>query len=371
MNGVASNWVDGETGKNVTSLPPAPTKVGRVLDRQIFTTSRLADFASRSELERQIGHSAPFWPEVVLKEMVDNALDACEAAGAAPRIKIEVDQDHIIVADNGGGISPETIDRIIDYNFKTSSNLAYRSPTRGAQGNALQTLLAMAHALTGHAGVTVIESRGIRHRITFSINPISREPVLDLERAEIHAAPGTRISVLLATTPDVHAALYNTASDFTWTNPHLTLSFVDTVSATSFDNEATDHGWQKWKPTNPTSAHWYDLGSLKTLIAAEVNWAQRGDSPQRPVRDFIADFRGLAGTGKRRQICEAISASRESLDTYFYRGDDAVNRLLKEMKAASKSVKPRDLGVIGEEHILASLGGDPVRRSGRGWRTRR
>ncbi len=51
MNDVARNWVEGETGKNVTSVPPAPTKVGRVLDRQIFTTSRLADFASRSELE--------------------------------------------------------------------------------------------------------------------------------------------------------------------------------------------------------------------------------------------------------------------------------------------------------------------------------
>ena len=43
MNDVARNWVEGETGKNVTSVPPAPTKVGRVLDRQIFTTSRLAD----------------------------------------------------------------------------------------------------------------------------------------------------------------------------------------------------------------------------------------------------------------------------------------------------------------------------------------
>ena len=359
MNDVARNWVEGETGKNVTSVPPAPTKVGRVLDRQIFTTSRLADFASRSELERQTGHSASFWPEVVLKETIDNALDACESAGVAPRIMIEVDQDHISVTDNGGGISPETLGRIIDYNFKTSSNAAYRSPTRGAQGNALQTLLAMAHALTGRPGVTVIESHGVRHRICFSIDPISREPRLDVERAEIPAAPGTMISMLLPTTPDVRVALHNIACDFTCTNPHLTVSFADMVSGTSFDNQATDQGWQKWKPTDPTSPHWYDLGSLKALIAAEVNLAQRSGSPQRPVRDFIADFRGLAGTGKRRQICEAISASRESLDTYFYRGDDGVNRLLKEMKAASKSVKPRDLGVIGKEHILASLGGDP------------
>ncbi len=215
MNDIARKWVDDGTGKNLTPVAPAPTMVGRVFDRQIFTTSRLADFASRSELERQTGHSAAFWPEVVLKETVDNALDACEAAGIAPRIKIKVDQNHISVADNGGEISRETIGRIIDYNFKTSSNAAYRSPTRGAQGNALQTLLAMEHALTGRPGVTVIESHGVGHRITFSIDPISREPKLDVERAEIPAAPGTMISVLLPTTSDVRDDLHNIACDFT------------------------------------------------------------------------------------------------------------------------------------------------------------
>ena len=120
MNGVARKWIEGG-----------------------FTTSRLADFASRSKLERQIGHSASFWAGSRTERTVDNALDACEAAGVAPRIRIEVDQDHISVTDNGGG-----------------------SPTRGAQGNALQTLLAMAHALTGRPGVTVIESLGVRHRIS-------------------------------------------------------------------------------------------------------------------------------------------------------------------------------------------------------------
>ena len=73
------------------------------------------------------------------------------------------------------------------------------------------------------------------------------------------------ISVLLPTTPDVRVDLHNIACDFTWTNPHLTVSFADMVSGTSFDNQAPDQGWQKWKPTDPTSPHWYDLGSLKAL----------------------------------------------------------------------------------------------------------
>ena len=95
------------------------------------------------------------------------------------------------------------------------------------------------------------------------------------------------------------------------------------------------------------------------MIAAEVNRAQRSGSPQRPVRKFVEDFRGLAGTQKRGRICGAINAWRESLDTYFAKGDDAIRRLLVEMKAQSNPVKPRDLGLLGEEHVLEVLGGDP------------
>ena len=47
-----------------------------LLDRTTFTTSRLLDFCSRKELIAQTGHRPEVWPLVVLKELVDNALDA-------------------------------------------------------------------------------------------------------------------------------------------------------------------------------------------------------------------------------------------------------------------------------------------------------
>jgi DNA topoisomerase VI subunit B len=173
-----------------------PTKVGTgVLHRSEFTTSRLAEFASKEELTRLIGHSPGDWPVAALKELVDNALDAAERAGVAPVIDIAVDGEKISVSDNGPGIATETIERTLDYAYRTSSNSAYVSPTRGQQGNALQTLLAMAHALTGKPGLTVIESRGVRHQITFDIDPISREPRLDHQRVSIPAAPGMKVTM--------------------------------------------------------------------------------------------------------------------------------------------------------------------------------
>jgi DNA topoisomerase VI subunit B len=117
------------------------------LSRHVFKTSRLAEFCSQKELVNQTGHAVEDWPLVDLKELIDNALDGAEESGIAPVIEISVSQDDIAVADNGPGIAPETVADIIDYTARVSSREAYVSPIRGAQGNALKTILAMPFAL--------------------------------------------------------------------------------------------------------------------------------------------------------------------------------------------------------------------------------
>ena len=54
------------------------------LTRVAFRVSRLMEFCTKRELQNQTGHSAYDWPLVVLKELMDNALDACEEAEVAP-----------------------------------------------------------------------------------------------------------------------------------------------------------------------------------------------------------------------------------------------------------------------------------------------
>jgi hypothetical protein len=49
----------------------------------------------------QTGHRPAQWPFVILKELVDNALDACEEAGIVPEITVTVDKTGITLADNG------------------------------------------------------------------------------------------------------------------------------------------------------------------------------------------------------------------------------------------------------------------------------
>jgi Histidine kinase-, DNA gyrase B-, and HSP90-like ATPase len=133
--------------------------VSAILQRATFRTSRLLDFASRKELVAQTGHQVDEWPYVIVKELVDNAIDACEESETAAEISITIDQDGIEVADNGPGISTETVKAILDFTVRVSSREAYISPTRGAQGNALKTLVAMPFVLSGDQGCLQIEAR--------------------------------------------------------------------------------------------------------------------------------------------------------------------------------------------------------------------
>ena len=168
------------------------------LTRKTFTVSRLAEFVSESELVKQIGHPVADWPLVILKELVDNALDEAEEAGVPPVITIGVTNHSIIVHDAiGRGIPPETVEKLTDYSARTSSRAAYASPTRGAQGNALQSLIAMPFALTKKDCETVvIEARGVEHRIAFATDRIRQTPKPIIERRASLVKNGTRLTVL-------------------------------------------------------------------------------------------------------------------------------------------------------------------------------
>ena len=167
------------------------------LKREVFATSRLLEFCSERELINQTGHAVGEWPLVVLKELVDNAIDAAEEACAAPVISVAVKDGKIVVTDNGPGIRSKVVRNILDYNVRVSSREAYVSPTRGAQGNALKTVIAMPLALNSADAETVIESQGVSHRIRFEVDPVRQEPRIEHHQTSTNVKTGTRITTPL------------------------------------------------------------------------------------------------------------------------------------------------------------------------------
>ena len=342
------------------------------LTRVAFRVSRLMEFCSERELVNQTGHAVWAWPLVLVKELFDNALDACEEDEVAPEIETIIDKDGTVtIIDNAGGFAVETIEAILDYGIRVSSREAYVSPTRGAQGNALKTILAMGYVLDREAdfgdkvnaeavGVTVIETRRQSHRIEFKVDHVTNQPKVSRTVSPSPRARGTAVIVKWPKPRGRHqdwlsqqeANIKALTEHYVWLNPHLSLRGV-WHGKVFIDVKATNPSWQKWRPRDPTSPHWYNPSRLQSYLAAHVAH-DRELKHNGTVRDFLAEFRGLARTSVRKKILAELGCSHQSLAQFF--GVEQVNRkgiaqLLRAMCKYSKPVKPKHLGVIGREHL--------------------
>ena len=358
------------------------------LARTTFKTSRLLDFCSEKELIAQTGHRPTQWPLVVLKELVDNALDACEEAGLPPRITITVDKTGITVADNGPGIPAETVKGVLDFAVRVSSREAYVSPTRGAQGNALKTIVAMPFVLDGRRGRVEIEAHGTHHVITLEVDHVRQEPVIHREEADSNIRVGTVVRVPWRnlekadfadeteeedfweegaaessdsprSMPDAKSRFLQIATGYAWLNPNAVITVDWFGKRTSI--RATDLAWSKWAASEPTSPHWYTPAHLERLIGAYIKH-DADNGRERTVRELVAEFRGLSGTAKQKTVLEATGLARAPLSALI-KGNGfvrpKVEQLLAAMQASSAPVKPVTLGTIGKEHFaqrLAALG---------------
>ena len=234
------------------------------LNRQTFTISRMMEFFTAKELQMQIGHWPGLWPAALLKELVDNALDACEGTGVQPNIRVVVENDFLTVEDNGPGMPRETLERSLDYAIRVSDKSHYVSPSRGQLGNALKCVWAAPFvASKSDFGCVEIVTDGHVHRIEVSLDRIAQKPVLEHTIRDAVVKNGTSITMHW---PNVASSLLPSGGDFFYNafwlvrqyaafNPHARFSIqaMGETEEISADSEA----WVKWSPADPTSPHWY------------------------------------------------------------------------------------------------------------------
>ena len=335
------------------------------LSRLVFKTSRLAEFCSERELVNQTGHDFEDWPLVVLKELIDNALDAAEEAGVAPVIMIASRMTRSPSPTMGLG------SRLRRSRTSSTTILAHQaarpmcSPTRGAQGNALKTLLAMPFALDGERGETTIESQGVAHRITFSIDPIRQEPRIVRVCEDSLVKSGTRIAVswpisASSILDDAQADFLRIAEDYTWINPHLSLDRqvgprrLRPCSMELFRRQ-TQPGANGGRPTRPRP-----IGTTRPGL--------RGSSPTpsriaRITKNHARRFGRSCGNsaacpGQPRRKPSArrrVRGGCRSPNSMAMARPAASAPLLDAMRKQSRPIKPRDLGIIGEAHLRAKF----------------
>jgi hypothetical protein len=149
------------------------------------------------------------------------------------------------------------------------------------------------------------------------------------------------------------------AEAYAWLNPHLSLR-VRWNGEVKVDVKASNPHWNKWLPSWPTSAHWYDKGRFRRYMAAHI-----ANDANTTVRKFISEFDGMSGTAKQKLVLAETGASHVSLHNFFGRhkaNGDNIAKLLVALQKHSKPVRPIALGVIGKEHfyrVMEAAGGDP------------
>ena len=337
------------------------------LDRQVFTLSRALEFFSERELTTQIGYDRPWWPIALVKELIDNGLDACENAGLAPEISITLAPDAITVQDSGPGLPLATLERSLDYLVRVSDKIGYVAPTRGQQGNALKTVWAAPYVVDGQRGQIDITTGGMIYHVEVALDRIAQQPALSLTTSPDGLVKnGTAFTmhwskIASCLDPAPHPFLISPPTlrslliGYSLFNPHVTLWLSE--AGAQVVAAATDPTWRKWLPSAPTSPHWYSPEALRSLIAAYLAEERRGARP-RTAREFIAEFAGLAGTAKQKTVAEAAGLTGAYLHDMIMGSDvdlARVHALLSVMQAEAKVIQPQALGVLGEAHLRQRL----------------
>ncbi|MEZ0064985.1 DNA topoisomerase VI subunit B [Streptacidiphilus sp. MAP12-20] len=341
----------------------------------MFSTPRTAEFLERRALQSQTGQVAAKFGDVVIKELLDNALDAAESAGVRPEVGLTVAwRDGLVfvtVTDNGPGMPAEVIDRILDFTCNVSDKESLRSPTRGMQGNAFKTILGIPGALEVTAPV-VVEARGLRHELTASRDLAGGVATRHTQTPSARTT-GTSVTVplpaelvaegTLVTTPR-RVKLVTAESAVGWVekyalaNPHARMK-VDHAQNQSEQGvgiyePTAPEGWRKPWPTDPTSAHHYDQAAMAKLVFGHIREHQRGGIDL-PLRKFTETFAGLTGSIKAKQVAAALPGITRLSD--FTDKPEQIAVLLETMKAHSKPPKPSYLGQISRDHYIHVLDG--------------
>ena len=244
-------------------------------------------FLDRDTLPQKAGCYPKNLPKIVLKELVDNALDA----GANASIEADYQNHEWIVSDNGPGVDPGNVANIFCVNRPLRSSKKKRLPLRGMLGNGLRVVMGAVCAFDGSISV---ETRG--HRMALAVDKATGKTLV-LSDNILPSVPGVTIRLKLGHFNKDDASLAR--------------------NSIVFADGGTDY-------RGPSSPWWYGVRDLERLFQCVT-------PATATVFDVIADL-GLTCDDKRL----ASSLKKEDIDS-----------ILKQLRAQHKPVDPAKIGLIG------------------------
>nr|MBC8223529.1 hypothetical protein [Candidatus Bathyarchaeota archaeon] len=329
--------------------------------------TRALDYVTLQGLSTLTGCEATNLDALIMKELVDNGLDA--ASGGKPRIGVTFETGDgflkLTVRDNGVGMLSSDIERIVDFNKFYSTKFHDRTPSRGALGNATKETFSVPYALAADMGVSLprwpigIRSRSKEHRVRLVVDELREEVKAEIAVAD-SPVEGTEISITLPVYRDHWGwnqayvdllqgyAMFNPEADFELSLSH---SRKDGPIHVRYPSVGERKRVFKGRP----SIHWFGRSEFAQLVWAKIR-AVNGGGRDESLRSFIGGFRGLSSFDRINDVLGSAGASEDVLNVSDLADrEDLVERLFDAMKRCSMEPKPYVLGEIGEEPMRKRL----------------
>ncbi|HYT42002.1 MAG TPA: ATP-binding protein, partial [Methylomirabilota bacterium] len=352
-----------------------------------FSINRESDYVRLEGLYRTTGRSAHEWDLYILKELIDNALDADEFLwrddpALFPSLYIHLEyitvpspqcQQLIIHVANRASFPVEKIEAIFNTRWYSSEKAFVKGITRGALGNALKTLLGIPYALHNRLAddwkpdlkPLSICCHNIEYLPRYIVDSMGQAIHLNIEKRSCKPVTGTLISVgldyFVQEIPRTLEELELLAQLYHLCNPHARFDWKVEIGSQTWTGVYTARGdWSnKYQGLSPIK--WYSQTAFKELLGALYR-KQFGDEkdhklPLKTVCQYFAGFnnRDAKTSHYLNNKNDIIQVLWQNSITQNDINGPVATELHKLLSKHSPHFDASRLGCIGEEYMLAII----------------
>lgn len=350
---------------------------------ETYSISREFDFVRLDGLRRVTGRPPHEWDLYIVKELIDNALDADEVLWykdpeQSPHLRIRMEyvkipepesQQLLVRVSNRARFPVDQIEDIFATQWYTSRKAFIKGLTRGALGNALKTLLGIPYALRNRlAGdwnpdlkPMSILCGGREYLPRYVVDSTAQSIRFECDEGESRSAENTVITVGLdhfeQEMPRTLDQVELLAQQYHLCNPHAEFGWTVEIDGEQWDEVyPAEPGWySKFRGVAPV--HWYPPSAFQDLLGAlyrkQFGDAENGRLPVETVHHFFADSEHRA---------EDVDVDYETLETVIkafgqsgltkadIEGQPAT-QLYRVLCQHSLRLDSAELGCLGFEHV--------------------
>ncbi len=343
-----------------------------------FSLNREFDFVRMDGLRRATGRPPHEWDLYILKELLDNALDADEVEWRkdmtkTPRIQVCIEyiplpelksQQLSIEVSNRALFPVEQVPAIFDTKRYTSRKAFIKGLTRGALGNALKTLLGIPYVMHNRTAgdwklalkPLSIKSRSSEYLPRYHVDTLAQTVKTTCDRNNCAPADGTSISIGLdhfgQEQPRTLAEIKTFAWQYHLCNPHAAMSWSVIIDEEEWGEVyEPDPQWtRKFRGIAPI--HWYSLTAFQDVLAALYRERQATSSDNFLTLDSIYSRFIDPEEAITKKNLFAFQPARLTSDDI---SGSTSEELYQRMRCAIPYFDPSRLGAIGPEHIRQVL----------------